>query len=661
MYALPATPGVHLQRTDPGASDLTILRTDIVGFAGFAERGPVGPAVAVETMGQFASVFGGYWPGAELAYAVRAFFENGGRRCRVVRVASEAPLTGVAPASLEVTDDLGNPAFTLVASSPGAWGKQLDVSVRVVTAAETLIPAQADPARSPATSVALFQRGDLVRLSQPGRPAMHRLLADVDRPSSTLVWLLPQAARRQPWERPVTGFDLARPLRAERLVYEIVVRERGRVLAIYAELGLHPVSRRYVGDVLRPVDFEAVDLSASRVIPPIMVEIPERPATFVPEPAHADFASWHALSGGRDGLASVTEADIAGRPVEDRALLRGFESLARARDLSILAAPDLVGRRVPPVLYGAPEPVDPCLPCFVPSGSAPRPRPQPREMAPRFDRDAIQRLQTALADLCEREADRIAILDPPWETAETSRLGLAPITDWRRRFETSYAALAFPWCLVPDPAAHGATRPVPPSGHVAGRMAADDLARSIPWTGANVPLDWITDTSLQIGFEAHGRLNEVHVNAITVTHGRAPRLMGARLLSSASAWRFLTTRRVVCAIRRQLTAALQWAVFAPNDTITRLMILRQTGEYLEMLRRRGALAGGTPEEAWFARCDDTTTTGADRENGRLVIEIGVAVAAPLEFILLRLGRSADRLEIAGQGEGLLPLLSEAAP
>ena len=67
MVAVPATPGVHVQRADPGQPRQVVLRTDI---AGFAERGPVGEAVALESMAQFEAVFGGYLPGAELAYAV---------------------------------------------------------------------------------------------------------------------------------------------------------------------------------------------------------------------------------------------------------------------------------------------------------------------------------------------------------------------------------------------------------------------------------------------------------------------------------------------------------------------------------------------------------------------------------------------------------------
>jgi hypothetical protein len=130
MLTLPATPGIHLQRSGPGSEDTVAMRTDVVGFAGFAERGPVGPAIVIETMRQFTAVFGFYLAGAGLAYAVRAFFENGGSRCRVVRVASEAALTGARAAGLDIVDALGAPAFALAASSVGQWGNTSTVSVR---------------------------------------------------------------------------------------------------------------------------------------------------------------------------------------------------------------------------------------------------------------------------------------------------------------------------------------------------------------------------------------------------------------------------------------------------------------------------------------------------------------------------------------------------
>src|SRR3984957_13613497 len=94
----PAAPGAYLQRYDP-PPPVVALRTDIPGFVGIAQRGPLGVAVAVQSMRQFQAVFGSYIGGGFLAYSVRAFFENGGNRARVVRVASPDPQIGAMAAS----------------------------------------------------------------------------------------------------------------------------------------------------------------------------------------------------------------------------------------------------------------------------------------------------------------------------------------------------------------------------------------------------------------------------------------------------------------------------------------------------------------------------------------------------------------------------------
>ncbi len=84
-------PGVYYQSVDAGAPPVTPFRTDIAGFVGIAERGPVDCPVPIGSWRQFTSWFGTFTGAGYLAYAVRAYFENGGRRCWVVRVASNAP------------------------------------------------------------------------------------------------------------------------------------------------------------------------------------------------------------------------------------------------------------------------------------------------------------------------------------------------------------------------------------------------------------------------------------------------------------------------------------------------------------------------------------------------------------------------------------------
>ena len=72
-----STPGVYYQAVDAGGPAVTPLRTDITGFAGLAERGPIDLPVPVTSWRQFVSWFGDVIPAGFLAYAVRGFFDNG--------------------------------------------------------------------------------------------------------------------------------------------------------------------------------------------------------------------------------------------------------------------------------------------------------------------------------------------------------------------------------------------------------------------------------------------------------------------------------------------------------------------------------------------------------------------------------------------------------
>src|SRR5580765_8538792 len=116
------TPGVYDERHDVSAGGIAALRTDVAGFVGIAERGPLNIAVPIESTRQFEAWFGRPIEQGYLAYSARAFFEYGGRRLWAVRVASMA----AAPA-FAVYGDTVQQAWRIEASSPGAWGNALTV------------------------------------------------------------------------------------------------------------------------------------------------------------------------------------------------------------------------------------------------------------------------------------------------------------------------------------------------------------------------------------------------------------------------------------------------------------------------------------------------------------------------------------------------------
>jgi len=108
-------------------------------------------------------------------------------------------------------------------------------------------------------------------------------------------------------------------------------------------------------------------------------------------------------------------------------------------------------------------------------------------------------------------------------------------------------------------------------------------------------------------------------------------------------------RRLLCMIRAALDLSTQWAVFEPNDAQTRASLAASIGNFMTQLWQQGALAGATAGEAFTVRCDDTNNSETTRLLGELHADVALAPSVPFEFILLRLGRSADALEITERG------------
>jgi phage tail sheath protein FI len=98
-------------------------------------------------------------------------------------------------------------------------------------------------------------------------------------------------------------------------------------------------------------------------------------------------------------------------------------------------------------------------------------------------------------------------------------------------------------------------------------------------------------------------------------------------------------------VMKAIDYATQWVVFEPNDVGTRERVRLSLTVYLATLWERGQLAGGSIEEAFFVKCDQENNTEDDRANGRLIVDVGIAPAIPFEFIVVRVWRARNELEI----------------
>ena len=638
-----STPGAYIEWHDASAPLIQPLRTDITGFIGLAQRGPVSTPVPVESVKQFEAHFGSFIGGGFLAYAVRGFFENGGRRCWVVRVAAAEGGRPAAAASV-LWNAAGVPRWNVEASGPGVWGDGLKLAISAVFPARTFtVAGEASTRWINVASVASFQRGDLVELEQLGG-TYYRVVSFVDPLLRRLYFVHPDVGSGLPYDRALDGYDRNEPLQVRSLAYVIAVRENGWPVGTWTVTPIpeHPqYGPRVLGAATYPVVLPP-DAPLPKPPPPIvLVELAPGPNEMV-TPLDVTPGVSIALTGGADGLADLEVDDF----------VTGMTASMIIDEVALVAAPDIVIQPELPPQYAPPPPpvVDPCLSCPPPPPPIELHQPPLSfEVPPTFSDDDVYRMQSMLVQLCEERGDRFALLDPTAQMAEDAAQGLALIAEWRTRFETRNAALYFPWLHVTDPLGVAPTRRVPPSGHVAGLAAQLDLEVGVHRAPANRVLAWAQDVTIAIDDARHGELNMLGINVLKSPPGLGLRVLGARTLSSDPSWRYVNVRRLMLMLMKAINVQTQWAVFEPNDSVTRRRISQSLTELLTQLWHRGALVGTTPAQAFAVRCDDVNNPPELRVDGQLVADVAVSPSRPFEYVVLRLGRQSNAFEVLERG------------
>jgi hypothetical protein len=252
------------------------------------------------------------------------------------------------------------------------------------------------------------------------------------------------------------------------------------------------------------------------------------------------------------------------------------------------------------------------------------------------DEDMAQANALALISHAERMQYRIAVLDSmPGQS-------IAAVREFRGKLDSKHAALYYPWVKVIDPLT-GVENHYPPSGFVAGIYARNDVDRAVYKAPANEVV------RLAIGFEKllskaqQEVLNPEGVNCFRFFEGRGMRLWGARTISSDPEWKYVNLRRYFAYLERSIDKGTQWAVFEPNGERLWANVRRTIEDFLLNEWQNGALLGDRPEKGYFVKCDRSTMTQNDLDNGRLVCLVGVAALRPAEFVIFRIGQwTADR-------------------
>lgn len=210
------------------------------------------------------------------------------------------------------------------------------------------------------------------------------------------------------------------------------------------------------------------------------------------------------------------------------------------------------------------------------------------------------------------------------------------------------AAVYFPRVEIPDPLNRGNFRNVGASGTLAGIYVRNDEKLGV-WrapVGADADLRGVNLT-VQLNDSDNGSLSALGINALRNFPTIGNVSWGARTLAGSnregSEWKYIPVRRLALHIEESLSLGSKWANFEPNDELLWSQIRLSFGAFMTNLFRVGAFQGNKPGEAFFIKCDETTTTQDDIDRGVVNIMVGFAPIKPAEFIVIYIQQMAGQV------------------
>ena len=576
------SPGVYVEEYDSGATPMQGVSTSTAGFVGLAERGPViGQPQLVTSFADYKRMYGGYLSQAAygsnrfLPYAVEQFFANGGARAYIMRA-----VPGDAKAGSRTTGVL-----KLTAANPGAWAEDLRVVVTPASKAKTQVLA-VNGADLTLKNADGFNPGDVVELFD-GKTAAHATVKSVLDKVVTL-------------DAPCT-LDVA-DTKVGTAKYiktcEITLTARlGETVETFENLSLKPDALNNVCVKTAKSDLICVEVTAAKAPAAPAPKEKDKDGKEIPAPAPkaASIVPYElcggsgselvlTLQGGSNGsVLTVTPDAFLGKD-DGPGKRTGLQAFQENGNVSIMAIPGVT----------APE------------------------------------VQASLIAFCENKKSCFAILDVPMELKKTN-----DVANFRDMYDSTYAAMYHPWLEMYD-AGSKRSAYFPPSGAMAGIYARTDIERGVHKAPANEVVRGCTGLSCAYNEGEQDILNPIGVNLIRSFTGRGIRVWGARTISSNGLWKYLNVRRLFIYVEESIKANTNWVVFEPNSTALWSRVTRTIEAFLATCWRDGALAGSSPDQAFFVECGPTTMTQDDIDNGRLICQIGIAPVKPAEFVIFRI-------------------------
>jgi phage tail sheath protein FI len=218
----------------------------------------------------------------------------------------------------------------------------------------------------------------------------------------------------------------------------------------------------------------------------------------------------------------------------------------------------------------------------------------------------------------------------------------------RAQVDSSRAAMYYPWVTVANPLARPGRDDIPkeinlpPSGFICGIYARNDVEQAVAKAPANEVVRSAIRFESDVNFAHNQLLNPLGVNCLRYFPGRGYRVWGARTISSDPEFKYVNVRRYFLYLEASVDRGTQWAVFENNGPRLWANIRETVEAFLYNEWVSGNLLGANVKEAYFVRCDRSTMTQNDLDNGRLICLVGVAALKPAEFVIFRIGqKTAD--------------------
>lgn len=584
-------PAVYVEETSFRAKSIEGVSTSTTGFVGTTRKGPTtGSPELITSFGDFERIYGGYGdlryrsgPSIKtsvnyVANAVKNYFDNGGARLFVARVDSG----GAAAAGAFIGDGATNAdKIRFIARTPGEVGTgRISVQMVKVNAAPQAMR------RAP--------NGTILEDGPDDARVIYRKQGNDWVQSDDTVFSLNNEGK---WHDAAdTPLPAAGSADANFVTVNILAVDLDGYETFVENLGLVSGHPRYIGDVMSVTPSRRIDQLENT----FAIDIGTKVTDFgVHEILAGVTDTIHLKDGtkGTDGSVPVT-ANYNDTEVGPLAMLAAIE------DISIVAAPG----------YSS--------------------------LSEKIDREGIQDALITHAEA--RRAYRIAVLDTPPAQTPTTALAI------KSRIDSTYAALYHPWVFSANPLAKPGNESIPreillpPSGFVCGIYARNDNSKGVSKSPGNEIVRGTLRFETDISFAEQELLNPRGVNCLRFFPGRGNRLWGARTTSSDPEWKYVGVRRYFLYLEHSIDRSTQWAVFENNGPQLWSNVRESVSSFLYNEWVSGALLGANPDEAFFVRCDRTTMTQNDLDNGRLICLIGVAALKPAEFVVFRIGqKTAD--------------------